>query len=197
MAKTKPVDKEQKLNSNTEQKTSEEVADKKGSQRVAVTGWVDSNSAIEFLVPEWFIKVVAYDFDKQPADTMKRIGREATTPSTAAANNAKRASGLKVKGGTKIIGSKVTIPTPKAEAGKQSEVFGKFSYQKNGKTVNVTRRGFRVPGLLSNLAIQYWLLTCSTVPPAYFERGSFRFQVAGATVSLDKLGTAHKATGTN
>jgi hypothetical protein len=192
MAKTKPAEKIQILTTTTEKTTSAELEGVKGSQRQAVTGWVDSNSAIEFLVPEWFIKVVGYNFDAQPADNMKRIGREMTTPSTNATNNAKRASGIKVKGGTKLVGSKITIPTPKAEAGKQSEVFGKFSYQKNNKTITVSRRGFRVPGLLSNKAIQYWLFTCSTVLPAYFERGSYRFQVAGATVKLEDLGTAHK-----
>lgn len=194
MAKTKREEKPQALTTATEQKTATELESKKGGQRVPVTAWVDSNSAIEFLVPEWFTKVVGYAFDKQPADTMKRISRVAVTPSSATANNAKRASGLKVKGGTKIVGSKVTIPTPKAESGKQGEVFGEYSYTKGGKTIKVSRRGFRVPGLLSNKAIQYWLLTCSTTPPAYFIRGSYRFQVAGFSAKLEDLGTAHRGT---
>lgn len=194
MAKTKRVEKPQVLTTATEKATATELEDRKGGQRVAVTAWVDSNSAIEFLVPEWFIKVVGYAFDTQPADTLKRIGSAMVTPATAAANNAKILSGLKVKGGTKFIGSKVTLPTPKAEAGKQGEVFGEFSYTKNSKTIKVSKRGFRVPGKLSNRAIQYWLYTCSTVKPAYFLRGNFKFAVGtlAAAPELAGLGTAHK-----
>ncbi|HEY9864029.1 MAG TPA: hypothetical protein V6D21_07605, partial [Candidatus Obscuribacterales bacterium] len=173
-----------------------EVEDIKGSQRIAVTAWVDSNSAIEFLVPEWFIKVVGYKFDAQPADTMKRIGRAMVTPAAGAANNAQRATGLKVKGGTKLIGAKITIPTPKAETGKQTEVFGSFSKKVGTKNITVKKRGLRVPGHLSNKAIQYWLFVTSTTVPQWFERGSYRFQVAGLNPApaLEGLGTAHKGT---
>lgn len=194
MAKTKRVDKPQVLTTASEKATSEELATKKGGQRVPVTAWLDSNSAIEFLVPEWFIKVTGYNFDVQPADAMKRIGREVTTPATSTTDNAKRLSGLKVSGGTKFIGSKITLPTPKAESGTQSEVFGKFTYTKNGKTITVNKRGFRVPGLLSNRAIQYWLYTCTVTKPAYFIRGSYKFPVGTLTAApaLASLGTAHK-----
>jgi hypothetical protein len=194
MAKTKKVEKPQVLSTASEIAQATEAETRKGSQRESVTAWVDSNSSIEFLVPEWFLKVVTYDFNAQPADTMKGIGSEVVTPATSAADKAKILSGLKIKGGTKIIGSKVTIPTPKAEAGKQGEVFGEFSYAKNGKTIKVSRRGFRVPGVLSNRAIQYWLYTCSTLKPAYFIRGSYKFPVGtlAAAPDLASLGTAHK-----
>jgi hypothetical protein len=168
---------------------------KKGSQRIKVTAWQDSNTAIEFLVPEWFIASFDYSFDKQN-ETLKKLKTEKETPAPAAANNAKLASGLKVKGGTKIVGAKITLPVEKTVGGKQGENFGKITGVKKGaKTFDIKKRGFRLPGKMANLAIQYWLYTCCALKPEYFIRGSYQFPVSSlkAAPSINALGTAYKS----